>query len=585
MDKQGFIKDIAGNRMLPQSVTTLINDVARNQALSASLTALVEKNALGFPTFSTVTPYGEGETVYYDRRLWTFTADHAAGAWTGEDVEEANVKDIIITLITDALESGEVVPALADNLASWDEDFSEVTNQWDETIRSTAGDDAIRTDNGGVLKSIVATGEDFKCTALRATAYNQLRLVSNGGGASSIGSDASRVIPVPHLQLGQFGDASFNNGMLFTKAPTGYSGGFVFGGADVQPTVRFVPLASGQPTSTTAGTVVTPTTVTYDDKTYHTYLTSGEGWLIVTPPSGTTWAELCAHLAWEDWYDRFVSPTDAADTGDSIALSALFSAAPNGTGKFLVLGNLATRADRTSATQMKITDPIARVASPSWTNTEDEENPGTYTHTLDIGSTMKDGGAAAIEGSQQVLTVSGTTVSYTDTNATAISGAVRYERATEATATVTLSKTAYDLDDCGCEIKEGAVGTAFFECSYAQNVADALSQIAKYRVGDIDERLDGLDEYVVSRDDSDPAQEVDLTAPLMLYGQPMKLYAAGTPAEALVPDNWTQLADGGFNWNGLPIALGQEYIDTANGGKYEAVWNNYATRTLKWLKV
>ena len=69
-------------------------------------------------------------------------------------------------------------------------------------------------------------------------------------------------------------------------------------------------------------------------------------------------------------------------------------------------------------------------------------------------------------------------MSYSDSNATAISGAVRYQKATAATQSVTLSKTAYALNDCGLEIKVGAEGEAYMECGYSQNIADALSQIA-----------------------------------------------------------------------------------------------------------
>ncbi|MBQ8713013.1 MAG: hypothetical protein IJ551_09400 [Prevotella sp.] len=393
-------------------------------------------------------------------------------------VNHEEAKEAVVAALTEALESGEITPYQAEILSSWEEDYSEVQNQWDGTHRTTAGDDPIMTARGGVLQSVVAA-EDFRCDALRTTAYNQLRLIGDGGAAKQIGS--AWCFPVPHLQLGSFGDATYNNGMLFTGKPADYKGGAVFGGSDLQPTVRFVPLSSGEPTSASAGTVLTPQAVTYDDKTYHTYLTPGEGWLIV---SGITWADTCAHIAWEDWYDKFIAPDDEEDTGDEIALSALFTAAPNGTGRFLTLGTLATRADRTSATQMRITDPIGRVASPEWT-TEEVTSEGadetTYRHSLAI-SGMKSGGMAVVEGSDQVLTVEGTTVSYTSTAATPVAGAVRYERATEATATVTLQKTAYDLDDCGIEQKVNATGTAFFACSYAQNVADALSQIAKVKL-------------------------------------------------------------------------------------------------------
>lgn len=48
-----------------------------------------------YPTFSESTAYSAGEVVNYQGRLYKFTADHAAGAWTGTDVERWNLKENI----------------------------------------------------------------------------------------------------------------------------------------------------------------------------------------------------------------------------------------------------------------------------------------------------------------------------------------------------------------------------------------------------------------------------------------------------------------------------------------------------------
>jgi uncharacterized protein (TIGR02145 family) len=81
------------------------------------------------------------------------------------------------------------------------------------------------------------------------------------------------------------------------------------------------------------------------------------------------------------------------------------------------------------------------------------------------------------------LSLNETTVSYTDTNATAITGAVRYEKAVAATATVNLAS-AYTLNDVGVEMKEGVEGTANFVCEYSQNIADSLA-MAPPRLNDL----------------------------------------------------------------------------------------------------
>ena len=235
-------------------------------------------------------------------------------------------------------------------------------------------------------------------------------------------------------------------------------------------------MADGVPTSVTDGTVATSQNVNYEGKTYKVYTTSGPGYLIV---SGITYANTCARIAWEDWYDRFISPTDPNDVGGSINLAPLFAASPNGTGKFLVCGNAATSAERISASQWKITDPIVRITSPAWTNTPDEVEEGavqTYTHSLII-SDVAPGATVIIEGSDQAVSLGGTTAKYTDTNQTAISGTVRYGKATPATANVSLAS-AYQLNDVGIEMKEGSEGVADFVCEYSQNIVDSLSNAA-----------------------------------------------------------------------------------------------------------
>ena len=242
-----------------------------------------------------------------------------------------------------------------------------------------------------------------------------------------------------------------------------------------------------------------------------------------------------------------------------------------------------TFAKRTDATHMLITDPVGRVTSPSWTNTlqDDEE---TYLHELVI-SDMQSGGVAAIEGSEQILNVSGTTVSYSDSNATAISGVVRYQKATAATQSVTLSKTAYALNDCGLEIKVGAEGEAYMECGYSQNIADGLSQLAiaqfdaSMRV--IAEALlylynenKALREMLAGKDNAVlpvvKAQSVECDDILTL-GVPNVLYSnvEGAPSAANAPDNWNEKTM--TVWDGCPRKIGQQYVDKVGGKVYYAI--------------
>ena len=365
----------------------------------------------------------------------------------------AHVSDIL---------NGNIIPKIAGNLESWeDNDLLPVNNDFNDTIRTTAGDDPIDTAAGGVLLSIKAVS-DFKCTGLLATAENQLRLKSNGGGATAVG--AGWYFPVPTLTYGGFGTADENNGLILVAND----------GSNIKnATVYFKALANGVPTGITDGIEVIGEEISYNGKSYKVYTTSGPGYLIV---SNITYENTCARIAWEDWYDKFVSPTAPDDLGGSIDLSALFAAAPNGTGKFLVCGGSSTRAERVNANQWRITDPIGRIASPVWTDTQDTVEEGklqTYTHSLNIAG-INDNGIAIIEGSSQSLSIDGEVVKYTDTNATAISGAVRYILASPATAVVDLASD-YTLNDVGVEMKEGSEGEAVFGHQYSQNIADSLA--------------------------------------------------------------------------------------------------------------
>lgn len=57
-----------------------------------------------YPTFSASTAYSAGDIVNYNGKLYKFTSDHAAGAWTGTDAEET---DIIKAHITQELGDNE----------------------------------------------------------------------------------------------------------------------------------------------------------------------------------------------------------------------------------------------------------------------------------------------------------------------------------------------------------------------------------------------------------------------------------------------------------------------------------------------
>ena len=98
--KQGYIKNYGGDKMLPQTTSTMVTDVAKEQALSATLANTPDKNALGFPAFTTIDAYSTGDKVYYNNKLWIFTTDHAAGEWDATEVSEFGLKEYIDDLVS-----------------------------------------------------------------------------------------------------------------------------------------------------------------------------------------------------------------------------------------------------------------------------------------------------------------------------------------------------------------------------------------------------------------------------------------------------------------------------------------------------
>ena len=81
------------NPQAPRTLAKLVVDNARSQTLDQSLLSLIERNALGYPPFSTVTGYAAGDVCFYDRRLYKFTADKSAGAWDSTKVTEFSIKE------------------------------------------------------------------------------------------------------------------------------------------------------------------------------------------------------------------------------------------------------------------------------------------------------------------------------------------------------------------------------------------------------------------------------------------------------------------------------------------------------------
>lgn len=447
-NKQGYIKDYNGNKMLSETTSTLVLDVAKAQALSQTLENTPDKSVLGFPAFSTVTAYAVGDVVYYGNKLWKFKTAHAADQWNADQVDEYTVAELVSDLKA-GLVAGDIVAKIAENLESWEGESTDIDYQQTQAVETTGGDYSIDSAAGAKLASVVPT-TDFFASQLVSTGFNLLRR------ATAVGNGWYFEVPKLTATAQSIGTALENNGVLFTSSTH----------ENLKPTVYFKPLASGVPTSVTDGTAAT-----YTDKDGRRhYTTPDAGYLIV---SGIDRASVCAHIGWSRRYDEYISIADANDAGAVVDMAAGIHALHT-FDKMLVIGAIADRIEQASATTIRWTRRLDRV-QPDWTNTAIEEEgvaTGQYLHEADI-SAMKADGAVAFMTENIGLAVDGTKVSYTDSNAEATTDYVKYELAAEVTGTATVSS-AFACEDWGLIVLRGATGTAVVTIAYSQNVPDNL---------------------------------------------------------------------------------------------------------------
>jgi hypothetical protein len=555
----------------PNTTSANVADIGRGQALSASLLKLVECYALGYPLFASTRAWAIDEVCFYDRRLWKFTKAHAINvAWIGPDGADADVviypiRDIVadmLTAMSDAITNGNIIAALSGNLSSWAGSTQNANYTQENVVETTGGDLSIDSSVPATLTSIAAK-TDFSATKLIATGFNLLR------HATAVGN--GWYIKVPALPFGAINTATQPNGVLFTNSQK----------ENLRPTVYFKPLSGGVPTSVTDGTPCAYTDASTGGKNYRFYTTSQAGYLIV---SGIDRAATCAHIGWSKRYDEYIAIDNPNDAGSEVDIAAGIHAL-HSYDKMLTVGNSADRIEKSGDSQIMWHRLVDRV-QPTWTNTpvESEGEPtGDYTHTAVI-SGMKADGAVAFETLDITLVVDGTTISFTDSNATVEDDYVKYELATEVTGTAAVGST-FSVEDWGLIIIQGAEGSAYINIAYAQGIPDSvrqmLSNIDNKTIPVIAEALlylynenKALRELLSGKDNAVlpyiKAQTIECVDKMTL-GVPDVLVSSveGAPSAANVPDNWNEATM--TVWNGCPRKIGQQYVDKASGKVYYAI--------------
>lgn len=364
-------------------------------------------------------------------------------------MDEVPVEDSVKPVMSGGVYS--FVPAMAGDLESWAATTQSVEYIQDNIVDTTGGSISINSSVPASLVSLAAK-TDFKATALIATGFNLLRY------ATAIG--AGWYFPVPALKFGIINMANEPNGILFTNSE----------GVNLTPTVYFKPLSDGVPTSVTDGTACTYVDAISNEKNYRFYTTNEPGYMII---SGIDRTATCAHIGWSKRYDEYISITNANDTGATVDVAAGIHAL-HSYDLMLNVGGVADKIEKTGTNQVTWHRLVDRV-QPAWTTTPNEVSEGseqTYTHAATI-STMKSNGAAAFMNDNTLLTVSGTTISYVDTSDTGSTDYVKYELATIATGTASISSS-FAVEDWGLIFFQDAEGKAYITLSYAQNIQDSL---------------------------------------------------------------------------------------------------------------
>lgn len=465
-----------------------------------------------------------------------------------------------LSALSDGLLSGSIVPRLAEDLVSWDDESLMTDDTQTVSVATTGGDLSIKSSVPAQLTEIAAR-TDFSASALVATGFNLLRLRSAAGIATAIGGGF--YFPVPALPFGRVNTAEQPNGILFTGTD----------GANLRPTVYFKRMSAGVPTGVTDGMVCDHTDASTGGKEYRFYTTEEPGYMIV---SGITWAETCAHVGWSKRYDEFIAPDDPSDAGHALSLAPVISAM-HPYEKMLAVGGSADRITRVSATQVRWETECDKV-KPTWTTTLQEDGE-TYLHTATIPG-MKADGAARFETLSQQLTVSGTTVSYTDGSESAPTDFVEYEKAASASGVASLD-TSLDVEDWGLIALLDASGEAYTTIAYAQGIPDNVRALVSARLsgqmGIVAQAFAELYGEVSSLKEAlqGGGGIHRLSAPSFDSGEyrsngiPMVVEGAGAPSSSVVPKDWERLCPG-VVWTGIPLTPGMMYLDNAGNKWYKA---------------
>lgn len=568
---QKVLIDITGNYVAEEDIDDILKDtdlVTLNSSISTALGGKIGRvnqytggNLPIFTTDGSLSDSGKKPSDFLtSHQDISKKADKVSGATNNNLASlnsNGNLKDsgVAASEIVTKSEVRSLVPEAADNLSSWvgREDISIEVNHNEDVF--LVGD----VDENATVTSIVPKDTIFKAASISSTGFNLLR------NATAVGN--GWYFKVPTLEYS--GTADKPNGILFTDSQ----------GNNLTPNVYFLK-GLIKPTSNTSGTRLTPKTV----DGYNFYTTTEPGFMIVSGISRNT---VCAHVAWGDRYDDYVSIDDNNDAGSTVYLTSIINTCHSDSGLLYKVGSAVDYItfSGTTATWHR----NCNRSSPTWTTTDNGD--GTYTHSATL-TDMKPGGQLFCPGiffkCNDVN--SGVSVYYTSDSATPTTEFVYYEILIPVSGTISLASVnpSIKVNRHGLIMFSGnetvAATAIIYKQKYPEYVAELVSdryvtdaQALVKAIVALEARISAL-EGRLGKLGNATAGTLDVTM-LTQNLYPTILYGHGAPSSTTRPIN---LPDN-LPWDGIPAFIGQEYIniDITSGGKY---YSKGTTAVSDWIK-
>ena len=509
-----------------------------NAAINTAIADYYTKNQIDIKLadYSTTTQMTTAIRTALEAALTAYSTTEVMNAAIAAAIANYYTKDemdaTIATIQQDieSLKNGDIPAKLADNLTSWAKrGETPQSEEWSAVVRTSAGDMSVDSEQPAKLVSIVPKTAGFYARRLRATGFNLLR------NAQAAGS--GYYFEVPALTFGVINTADENNGVLFTDV----------NGDNLRPTVYFKPLSAGIPEHANDGEICQFT----DAGGYRFYTCEEPGSIIV---SNITLGDTCAHIAWSRRYSDYVGIGAQGDAGSTLALAELINAVHD----FNLLLRV-TRGEESVYDEIRFGSDTANWyrradrVKPTWTTVDNGD--GTHTHTATIEGMKTDGIAQC---GSLTLSISGTTISYTDDQSEATADYVLYQLATPVSGSLAFASN-YTIEDWGLEILEDAEGEAYITSQYYQNMPDAIAAL----LNKVPALQEALNEEKDTRVQNEKQLRLDLEAEETRAKQAEKTLQQHIDTEALA----RQQADGTLQQNIDAEAFARQQADAAINAK------------------